>query len=115
MANKRSRLKNWFQLCPVRHVLTLVGLLMIGAYFLFRSSTSAMRWIYEYITAPLHRALAGLCDHVFLSVGEVLIVLVVLLVLGYLIWAVARIVQRKHILAGLYGFFLSDLRVFALI
>ena len=104
---KKKRLKSWFRLCPVRHVLTLAGLLMIGAYFLLRGSTASMRWLYEHITAPLHRSLAGLCDQVRFSVGEVLIVLTVLLVLGYLIWAVLQMVRKKHILTGLYRIFMT--------
>lgn len=115
MENKQNRFLQWFRLCPARHVLTLLGLLMIGSYFLLRGRDTAMQWIYGRITAPLHRCLSSLCDHVRFSVGEILIVLAAVLVLAYLIWAVVWLIRNRQVVTGLYRILMTAVMLFALI
>lgn len=115
MEKKQNRLMRWFRLCPVRHVLTLLGLMMIGAYFLLRSRSAAMHWIYSHITAPVHQRLSSLCDHVRFSVGELLIVLAVLLALAYLVWLVIHMVRQKQLLSGIYKIILTAVMLFSVI
>lgn len=112
---KRAGVKRWFRLCPVRHVLTLMGLVLLAVYFLLRGNAGAMRWIYSHVTAPLHRVLSGLCSHVRFSVAEAVIVLFVLLVLGYIVWAVVRMVRTRRVPAGLYRIGMTAVMLFAVI
>lgn len=107
--------RRWFRLCPVRHILTLLGGVLLAVYFLGRGNRHFMEWIYDSVTAPLHRTLSGLCAHVRFSVAEVLIGLFVVLVLGYLIWAVVRMVRSRQVLAGLYRMAVTAVMLFAVV
>lgn len=112
---KKFSVGSWFGLCPVRHVLTLLGLVMLAVFFLFRENSRVMGQIYTSITAPLHHGLSQLCGHVHFSVAEVVIALFVLLVLGYLVWAVVRTVQTRRVLAGIYRILMTTAMLFAVI
>jgi hypothetical protein len=108
---KKSWFRRWFSLCPVRHVLTLLGLFLIGGYFL--TGTAVKVWVSGHITRPLHRALGQICDLAPFSVGEVGIVLFVLGLLAYLVFALKHL--KKSGKAGVYRLFLTILMLFSLI
>ncbi len=111
----RSALRRWFRLCPVRHCLCLLGLLVIGAYFALRSRTALMLSVSERFVRPCHRALSRLCSHVPFSVAELLITLAVVLLLVYIIFSIVCFLRRPERAARLYRFVLTLLTAFSLI
>ncbi len=112
---KKYSLKRWFLLCPVRHILTLLGLVLIAGYFLLRGSTNALAWIYRHFTAPLHSILSRACGLVRFSVAEVLIYAAVVIAVVYLVTAIVLLIRRRKILVGIYRIIVTALMAFCLI
>lgn len=107
--------RRWFRLCPVRHVLSLLGLLLIGAFFLLRGSTALMQRVCDGFVRPCHRALSRCCGLVSFSVAEVLIVLALILALAYFVVFLIRLICRSGRPRQLYLFFMTCLTAFSLI
>ena len=110
-----NRLRRWFRLCPARHVCSLIGLLVIGAYFLLHRRHTLMQTVCDRFVRPWHRAVSRLCSHLPFSAAEVLIVAGVLLALFYIIYTLVLMLRRPEKLKRLYRFFMSCLTAFALI
>lgn len=110
-----SALRRWFRLCPVRHCLCLLGLLIIGAYFALRRRTALMLAVSERFVRPCHRALSRLCSRAPFSVAELLIALAVIALSIYIIFSVVRFLQKADRAARLYRFVLTLLTAFSLI
>ena len=109
----KNRLKAWFLLCPVRHLISLLGLAVIGGYFALRGSESVMQALSDGLVRPWHRALSRLCDHVPFSVAELLIALAVAASLIYIVCFILYLIRRPKRLLRLYRFFITCLAVFA--
>ena len=107
--------KSWFRLCPVRHVLSLLGLLVIGAHLALRGNQALMQRLSDALVRPYHRAMSRLCAHVPFSVAELLIALAILLALGYIGFTVVQLIRKPERGKRVYRFFLSALTAFALI
>ncbi len=100
---KKIKALPWKQLfLPIRQILTLLGLLTIGIYFLLRSHTDAMCWIYQHITSPIHSFLSRLCGLVSFSVAEVCIYASILGLLIYLIVSFVSMLRHREFAIGLY-------------
>jgi len=108
-------LRRRWELCPVRHMLSLVGLLCIAAYFLLRQKSAAMEWLCLHAVRPWHRFFARLFSGLPFSVGEVLIVLGVLAALGYLVYTVVALLRRTGRGVRIYRFFMTCLTAFSVI
>ena len=93
-----SAVRRWFRLCPVRHVLTLLGLAVIATYFALRSSRDVMQAISDGFVRPWHRTVSRLCAHVSFSVAELLIALAVILALVYLVYSVVQLIRRIRVI-----------------
>ena len=81
----RISVRSLFLLCPIRHVLCLLGLNVICAYFSLRQRWNVMQAISDRIVRPWHRMMSRLCSHVSFSVAEMLIALAVILGILYII------------------------------
>ena len=68
--NQKPGFSRWFRLCPVRHVLSLLGLAVIAAYLLLRTDAGLMQAISDGFVRPYHRAMSRLCSHLPFSVAE---------------------------------------------
>ena len=77
------------------HIWLFVNLVLLALFWLVRGQRPLMNAIANRFTTPLRRAIGRLCYQTNISVMEVLAVLTVLLVIGYLIWSVTAIVQAK--------------------
>ena len=80
----------WFRICPVRHVLLLLSLLTIGAYFALRGNHALMVTLSEKMVRPCHRVLGKAANLVPFSVAELIYAL---LVIGGLVYIIVSIVQ----------------------
>lgn len=109
------RLRRWFRLCPRRHIFTLFGALLIGAYFLLRGIPGLMQSVCTRVIRPWHHFCARLCNRLPFSAAEVLIVLGVLLALGYIIYTVVQLIRVQERGKRVYRFFMTCLAAFALI
>ena len=110
-----SRLRRWFLLCPVRHVLTLLGGLLIGAYFLLRRDPQLMQRVCASVVRPWHRWVARQCDRLPFSAAEALIVLGVVLAAGYVIYTAVRLIVSRGRGKRLYRFLLTCAAAFCMI
>ena len=90
---QKSVLRSWFALCPVRHALTLVSFVIIGAYFALRGSFPLMTWMSEHIVRPWHRFFGRLFNSLPFSVAGVLIAALVLILLAYIVYSIVQAVR----------------------
>ena len=112
---RNTGLREWWRLCPVRHVLTFIGFAVIGAYFALRGNAALMGWLSRSVTRPWHRFMSRLCGHFAFSVAECLIVLGVLAALVYIIISIVQLIRRPEKLKRAYRVLLTALTCFALI
>lgn len=90
---KRIRLSAWFMLCPWRHCLALLGLLLTGGYHFFKGNEPLMTAVCESFTRPYHRLAGRLSSCLPFSLAEVFYAALVLFLLGYLVVQVIRLVR----------------------
>ena len=107
--------QRWFLLCPARHVLSLLGLLVIGAYFALRSRRGVMQALSDHLVRPWHRVMSRVCSHVSFSVAELLIATAVICAVVYIIYFVVQMIRQPGRLRRLYRFLLTCLAAFAVI
>ena len=105
----------WFRLCPVRHVLSLLGLTVITAYFALRRSADVMQALSDGFVRPYHRAMSRLCSRLRFSAVEALIALGIVLTLVYIIITIVQLIRAPERGRRVYRFCLSCLCAFALI
>ena len=110
-----KRLRRLFSLCPGRYIASLLGLLLIGAYFLLRQRRELMQRLCDGFVRPWHRSVSLFCARFPFSVGEVLIALGVLLALSYILYTVILLILSPHRLLRLFRFLMSCLTAFSLI
>lgn len=108
-------LAGWFRLCPARHILSLLGLAVIAAYFILRRSSSVMQAISDGLVRPCHRAMSRLCGHLRFSAAEALIALGIVLALVYIIFTIVQLIRTPERGRRIYRFCLTCLCAFALI
>ena len=113
--NQKLSFRRWFRLCPVRHVLSLLGLAVIGAYFLLRRNAALMQSLSDGLVRPYHRAMSRLCSHLPFSAAECLIALSVIATLVYIIFFVVQLIRKPERAVRVYRFLLTCLTAFALI
>ncbi|MCC8078481.1 MAG: DUF3810 domain-containing protein [Oscillospiraceae bacterium] len=105
----------WFGLCPVRHVLTGLGALLIVLYFALRRSQGAMEAVCYGLVRPLHRLLGRACNVVPFSVGEALIAAAALAVIVYLVLAIRSLCKKHDWLRGGYRIALTAVMCFCVV
>ena len=88
-------LKTFFLHFKKLHIWFLTDLLLLAAFWLFRSCRPLMNALADHITGPLRRAVGRLCYLTSISIMEVLGVLLVLFALGYLVWSVVAVARVK--------------------
>ena len=113
--NQKLSLRRWFRLCPVRHVLSLMGMAVILAYFLLRRNAALMKSLSFGLVRPYHRAMSRICSHLPISVAECLIALAVVAALVYIILFIIQLIRKPERAVRVYRFFLTCLTAFALI
>ncbi len=113
--NNRPCLCRWFRLCPIRHVLSLLGLAVISAFHLLRQNKALMQTLSDGLVRPYHRAMSRLCSHLPVSVAEWLIALLVVAALVYITIFIVQLIRKPERGARIYRFFLTCLAAFALI
>ncbi len=110
-----NALRRWWGLCPVRHVLSLIGLAVIGAYFALRGVEPLMAWMSAHVVRPWHRFMSRLLAPLRFSAAEVLILLAVGAAIVYIIYSIVQMIRRPERWKRLYRFFLTCLTAFSLI
>lgn len=93
--NPRRRFARWFSICPVRHVLFAVGLLLTTLYFILRENTGVMRAVYGGFISPYYKAMGRLCSLAEFSVGEVLCCAAILALLVYIIFFITKFIGKS--------------------
>ena len=111
----KNRLSRWFLLCPIRHVLCLLGLAVIAAYFAMRGNADLMQTLSDAVARPWHRAMSRLCSAFSFSVIELLIAVGIFAVLVYIIFSVIQLIRRSERGLRIYRFFMTCLAAFTLI
>lgn len=111
----RQTFRSWFHLCPVRHVLTFIGVILILLYFFLRRSFPLMLTVCSKFVRPWHRFIAHVCNSIPFSVAELLIVSGVICAVLYIVFFIIRLFHDKNRLACLYRFILTCCTAFSLI
>lgn len=112
---QKNILLRWFMLCPIRHVITLLSLLLTGAYFALRGNYALMTWVSGHITRPWHRFFGKLFDSLPLSVAAVLIAALVIGFLLYILFSIVTMIRAGGVPPRLYRLiFTAVTLVFAL-
>ena len=112
---QKNGFRRWFSWCPIRHLLSLIGLEMIGAYFALRSDRALMQTLSDRLVRPYHRSMSRLCSHLPISVAEMLIAVAVVAGIVYIIITIVQLIRKPQRLLRLYRFGLTCLTAFALI
>ena len=102
-----SRFLAWFRLCPIRHILSLLGLAVIAAYFALRPRRDVMQALSDRLVRPWHRVMSRLCSHLPFSAAELLIALAVIFGLVYIIVFVVLLIRKPRRLQRIYRFLLT--------
>ena len=110
-----NRFRSWFLICPLRHVLTLLGAAVIGAYFAFRGKHDVMQRISDRLVRPWHKAMSALCSHFRFSAAELLIAIGVILAIVYIVFFVIRLIRKPQRLRTVYRLILTVLAAFSVI
>ena len=76
---------------PRRHLWLLLNLVVIGLYFLLRSSRPLMNWLTGSVTQPVKDAVAAVCYLVPFSVAEWLYVIFAAVCLVWLCWSFRKV------------------------
>ena len=112
---KKRGLAAIWMLCPLRHALLLLGLLLIIGHLATRKNYALNRALSEGFVRPIHRFLSRLYDPLPFSVAELLIALAVIGALVYIIFSVIRLIRRKERGKKVYIIFITLLTAGALI
>ncbi len=112
---KKLSFCGWFRLCPLRHILSALGALLIAAYFLLRRNEALLDAVSAGFVRPWHRTLSKLCGSFPFSVAEALIVLAIAGALVYIIFQIVLMFRRGDALKRLYRILMTAVMAFCVI
>jgi hypothetical protein len=104
---KKRGLAAIFFLCPARHVLALLGALVIALHLATREDYALNRTLSERFVRPVHRFLSRITAILPFSLAEWLIALVVIGILVYITIEILRMIRRRAWRKGLYRILMS--------
>lgn len=104
---REKRIKQWFFMCPVRHVLCFLSLLVIGLYFALRGNHTLMLQMSERFVRPAHRVLGTVCNLLPFSVAELIYALLVIFGIVYIIYSIVCLIKKPERLKRLYRLLLT--------
>ena len=99
---ERVKHKSIFWLCPVRHLLGLIGAVLIVLHRLLRGNTALMRSLSARFVRPTLQSLGLRSAKLPFSAAELLIVLAVVGLLLYILYCLKRILRFQKPLRQLY-------------
>ena len=105
----KSRFALFYQICPLRHTLTLFGALVIAAHQLWKHNTALMTWLSETLVRPYHGTMAGINSIFPCSVAEVLIVSSVVGLVLYIVVKLCTLKTAESKVKELYRIILTPL------
>ena len=110
-----SRVSAWFRLCPLRHILSGLGLISIAFYFTLRDSPSVMDGLRNNLVMPWQRFSRRLTAALPFSLAEVLIAAGVVAAVCYFLYTLVMLFRGPGRPARLYRFALTALTAFSLV
>lgn len=84
-----------FRLCPARHVVALLGAVLIGTHLATRRNYALNRALSEGFVRPVHRLFSQIADVLPFSLAELLIAAGVIGLLVYIITTILRGIRQK--------------------
>lgn len=102
LQNMKTKLKNFYKLCPIAHTVGLLSAFIIILHLLLRHNKVLMVKISENFVRPYHQAVAEILNGVHFSVAEVIIIFAGIGVIAYLIYGIVRLICQKERLKRLY-------------
>ncbi len=100
--SEKKGISAFWRICPSRHVLLTLSVLIILLHFAARSGRMQMMWISNHVVRPVHRTLSVWTSHIPFSVAELLIALLVTLVIVYFVFQVVALIRKPEKLKRLY-------------
>ena len=104
-----------FRLCPVRHVLALLGALVIALHLLTRKNHALNLRLSEGFVRPLHRSLAVATARLPFSLAEALILLAAGTAIVYIIISIVRLIRFNQKGRQVYIIFMTLLSAVLLV
>ena len=92
---KKITFRSFWRLCPARHVVLLVSLAWLAAYFLLRGNKTVMNFLCRTLVRPWHAFAGRLFSAVPFSVTEWVILCLVALGVVLLVLLIVRLIQRR--------------------
>ncbi len=115
--NEGKGISSFFKICPVRHFLIALSVIVILLHLLIRSGRPQMVWFSDHAIRPIHRTLSVWTSRVPFSVAELLIALLVILALGYIAFQIIFLIRKPDKLKRLYktivSFITAGLMIYA--
>ena len=102
LREKENKIKYLYKLCPVRHIMLLVGALITCLYFLLRSNHGLMSAVSHGFVQPYHRLMSLVCSVFPFSVAELIYALAVIFALWYLSAFIVRMIKGQRRGAAVY-------------
>ena len=102
-----QKLKKAYSVCPFRHLLLLISLLIIALFMISRNDRELMIYLSENFISPFHSALAVFNSNFSVSAAELLIIAAVVFAVAVTAWLIARIISGDKKLYRLYSWFMS--------
>lgn len=118
MENKtveKRGLRRIYRLCPGRHILLLVSVILIFLHLITRGNKALMATLSESVVQPLHHALAVLNSHVPFSVAELIWAIGLIASTVYITSQIVLLIIRKDRLKRVYIIFVTILSIASLI
>ena len=114
-ARQRLSFRGWFLLCPARHILTALGGLVIGLYFLLRRRPAVMDAVNRCFVSPWRLFWRRATSFLPFSLAEALIVGGILALLVYSCRFVAGLATRPEKGKRLYRYLMTAVTALSLI
>ena len=106
---KKSGIAAIWKICPLRHIVLLVSLLLTGFHLYLRKNESLAEKVSEVFIRPALRLMARYTAHLPFSLAEALIAAAVLGLLSYTVFCIYRMAKGKGRLASLYKMLVTPL------
>ena len=99
-----EKLKKLYMLCPIRHTIFIISLMVIALHLALRNSAAAMKFISQNIVQPINQFCTMITSNFSFSVAELLIACLIIVFAVYLVYSLVLSYKNKKML---YMFLIS--------
>ena len=104
---RESKIKYIYKLCPVRHILLLLGAVITCLYFLLRGNSRLMLMVSKGLVQPYHRLMSVVCSVFPFSVAEIIYAIAVIFAVWYIALFIIRVIKGHRRGEAVYKLFIT--------